>query len=86
MFQERTLCRNGKIINMSFGNYENTGQAELLKAFEYAAEKGVLIVHAAENDSLNINKIIHSPSRKGGSKKLLILGLKLKSNFNYLFK
>ena len=60
-----------KIINMSFGNYENTGQAELLKAFEYAAEKGVLIVHAAGNDSLNINKIIHSPSRKGGSKKLL---------------
>ena len=60
-----------RVINMSFGNYENTGQAELLEAFEYAAEKGVLIVHAAGNDSLNINKIIHSPSRKGGSKKLL---------------
>jgi len=59
-----------KIINMSFGNYEKTGQKELLEAFEYAASKGVLIVHAAGNDSLNINKIIHSPSRKGGSNKL----------------
>ncbi|MBG07899.1 MAG: hypothetical protein CME68_04025 [Halobacteriovoraceae bacterium] len=60
-----------RIINMSFGNYENTGQKELLEAFEYASEKGVLIVHAAGNDSLNINKIIHSPSRKGGSEKLI---------------
>ena len=38
--------------------------------FEYAASQDVLIVHAAGNDSRDINNIIHSPSRKGGSEKL----------------
>ena len=65
-----------KIINMSFGNYENTGQTELLEDFEYAASQDVLIVHAAGNDSRDINNIIHSPSRKGGSEKLKKRGLK----------
>ncbi len=64
--------KNGaRIINMSFGNYENTGHKELMNAFEYAASEGVLIVHAAGNDSFNINKMIHSPTRKGGSKRLV---------------
>ena len=79
-------AHNGaKIINMSFGNYENTNQEELLKAFEFAADKGVLIVHAAGNDALNTNDLTHSPSRKGGSQKLMDSWLEVGSSTSTVY-
>ena len=43
------------IINMSFGKKFSPYKSEVDKAFKYAASKGVLLVHAAGNSSLNID-------------------------------
>lgn len=43
------------IINMSFGKKFSPYKAEVDAAFEYAAKKGVLLIHAAGNSSLNID-------------------------------
>lgn len=63
-FAVRYAADNGaKIINMSFGKAFSPGKGEVDKAFEYAASKGVLIVHAAGNSSLNIDEADNFPNR-----------------------
>lgn len=50
----RYAADNGaKIINMSFGKGFSPYKEKVDEAFKYAAQKGVLIVHAAGNDSNN---------------------------------
>jgi len=44
------------IINMSFGKYYSRHYQEVQKALRYAKDNNVLIVHAAGNDYLNIDK------------------------------
>jgi cell wall-associated protease len=52
----RYAVDNGaKIINMSFGKSYSPHQQEVFEAFKYADSKGVLLVHAAGNDSKNID-------------------------------
>lgn len=52
----RYAVDNGaKIINMSFGKAFSPYKAQVDAAFQYAASKGVLLVHAAGNSALNID-------------------------------
>jgi subtilisin family serine protease len=54
--------RNGaQIINMSFGKYYATHSEWVQRAIEVAEKKGVLLVHAAGNDALNIDAGEHYP-------------------------
>ena len=60
----RYAVNNGaKIINMSFGKNYSPFKAEVDKAFLWAEEKGVLIVHAAGNDGRNIDQEKFFPNR-----------------------
>ena len=58
------VANGAKIINMSFGKAYSPYKAEIDKAFLMAAEKGVLIVHAAGNSSLNLDTANNFPNRK----------------------
>ncbi len=60
----RYAVDNGaRIINMSFGK-ELSPQKQLVdEAILYAEEKGVLMVHAAGNDGLNIDKVKQYPTK-----------------------
>ena len=59
-----------EIINMSFGKSVSYNKKAVDKAVKYAESKGVLLVHAAGNDALDIDKIIHYPCKKyEGSRK-----------------
>ena len=52
----RYAVDNGaKVINMSFGKSFSPNKEWVLDAIKYAAEKDVLLVHAAGNDSKNID-------------------------------
>lgn len=52
----RYAADNGAhIINMSFGKSYSPYKEEVDKAFQYAASKGVLIMHAAGNSSKNVD-------------------------------
>ncbi len=53
-----------KIINMSFGKAYSPDKVVVDAAIRYAEEKGVLIVHAAGNDSENIDEEDNYPSRQ----------------------
>ena len=53
-----------KIINMSFGKAYSPHKEAVDAAVKYAEEKGVLIVHAAGNDSENIDEEDNYPSRQ----------------------
>lgn len=53
-----------KIINMSFGKSYSPNKEYVDKAFKYAEEHGVLIVHAAGNDSENNDKVKNFPHRQ----------------------
>jgi cell wall-associated protease len=50
------------IINMSFGKELSPHKAEVDAAIRYAAEKNVLIVHAAGNDSENNDEVNNFPN------------------------
>ncbi len=52
------------IINMSFGKDYSNGKEAVDKAVQYAEQKGVLIVHAAGNDSDNLDETENYPTRK----------------------
>jgi len=52
------------IINMSFGKDYSQGKEAVDKAVQYAEQKGVLIVHAAGNDSHNLDETENYPTRK----------------------
>ncbi|RTQ45230.1 peptidase S8 [Hymenobacter gummosus] len=50
------------VINMSFGKYYSPQRKEVEDAIRYAGSKGVLLVHAAGNESNNIDQIDHFPA------------------------
>ncbi|MCB2410247.1 S8 family serine peptidase [Hymenobacter lucidus] len=51
-----------KVISMSFGKYFSPGKAAVDEAMRYAGAKGVLLVHAAGNDHLDVDKTTQYPS------------------------
>lgn len=61
----RYAVDNGaQIINMSFGKSYSTNAKAVYEAFAYAESKGVLLVHAAGNSSLNLDQEDHFPTQK----------------------
>lgn len=66
----RYAVDNGaQIINMSFGKSYSPHTEYVYEAIEYAAEKGVLLVHAAGNSAENIDEASNYPNDKFGRKK-----------------
>ena len=60
----RYAADNGAhIINMSFGKSYSPQKSEVSKAFKYAEEKGVLILHAAGNESTDRDQEDRFPTR-----------------------
>jgi cell wall-associated protease len=58
----RYAVDNGaRIVNMSFGKYFSPGKKWVDDAIQYAADHDVLLVHAAGNESRNIDSISHYP-------------------------
>lgn len=53
-----------KVINMSFGKTYPYDKTAVDKAVKYAEEKDVLLVHAAGNDGVDVDKNIFYPCRK----------------------
>ncbi len=51
-----------RIINLSCGKTESPQKDAVDKAVQYAFKKGVLIVHAAGNESIDNDKITHYPT------------------------
>ncbi|TGE29647.1 S8 family peptidase [Hymenobacter metallicola] len=59
----RYAVDNGaQIINMSFGKYYSPHRAAVEEAIRYAGSKGVLLVHAAGNESKNVDVVTHYPA------------------------
>jgi len=59
----RYAVDNGaSIINMSFGKYYSPHRDAVDAAIRYAETKGVLLVHAAGNESKNIDAVTHYPA------------------------
>ncbi|MCU0374957.1 MAG: S8 family serine peptidase [Chitinophagaceae bacterium] len=56
--------KGAKIINMSFGKDVSPQQQWVEEAIRYAAQKDVLIVHAAGNDSKNLDENYNFPTSK----------------------
>ncbi len=66
----RYAVDNGaRIINMSFGKSYSPDKQAVDEAMQYAASKGVLLVHAAGNDSKNLDSASNFPNRKTLQKK-----------------
>lgn len=60
----RYAVDNGaQIINMSFGKQYGTDKAVVDAAVQYAEQRGVLLVHAAGNESMNTDKVNFYPQR-----------------------
>ena len=53
-----------QIINMSFGKRFSPNKEAVDKAVKHAESKGVLVIHAAGNESHNNDEMIHYPSEK----------------------
>jgi cell wall-associated protease len=53
-----------KILNMSFGKKFSWNKKVVDDAVKYAQSKGVLLMHAAGNDHLNIDEVTHYPTTK----------------------
>lgn len=61
----RYAADNGaQVINMSFGKDYSPNKKAVDEAVEYAASKGVLLVHAAGNDGKNVDIEENFPTRK----------------------
>lgn len=61
----RYAVDNGaQIINMSFGKAYSPNQKEVYEAMRYAEEKGVLLIHAAGNDGVNLDENPNFPAVK----------------------
>ena len=59
----RYAVDNGaRIINMSFGKAYSPGKSVVDEAAQYAAERGVLLVHAAGNDGKNLANGMNFPT------------------------
>lgn len=52
------------ILNMSFGKKYSWDKKVVDEAVKYAESKGVLLIHAAGNDALNIDEVTHFPCKK----------------------
>jgi subtilisin family serine protease len=66
----RYAVDNGaQVINMSFGKGYSPNTQYVYDAIEYAAKKGVLLVHAAGNSAENIDEANNFPNDKFGRKK-----------------
>lgn len=60
----RYAVDNGaKVINMSFGKAWVKDKKVVDDAVKYAESKGVLLIHAAGNESTNIDEVTHYPCR-----------------------
>lgn len=60
----RYAVDNGaEIINMSFGKEYSPNKFAVDDAARYAESKGVLIVHGAGNENMNIDSVTHYPTR-----------------------
>jgi subtilisin family serine protease len=53
-----------KVINMSFGKMYPYDKAVVDRAVKYAESKDVLLIHAAGNDGVDIDKVVHYPCKK----------------------
>lgn len=51
-----------KILNMSFGKSYSPDKEKVWDAFKYAETKGVLLIKAAGNDNVDIDKEVHYPT------------------------
>ncbi len=61
----RYAVDNGaKILNMSFGKKYSWDKKVVDDAVKYAQSKGVLLIHAAGNDALDIDTKVHYPCKK----------------------
>jgi subtilisin family serine protease len=61
----RYAVDNGaKLINMSFGKRYSWDKKVVDEAVKYAQSKGVLLIHAAGNDAVDIDKVAHYPCKK----------------------
>lgn len=61
----RYAVDNGaKILNMSFGKKYSWDKKAVDDAVKYAESKGVLLIHAAGNDNLDIDHVTHYPCKK----------------------
>jgi subtilisin family serine protease len=61
----RYAVDNGaKIINMSFGKKYSWDKKAVDDAVKYAESKGVLLIHAAGNDAVDIDMVTHYPAKK----------------------
>lgn len=61
----RYAVDNGaRIINMSFGKYFSPDKAVVDEAIRYADRKGVLLIHAAGNDQLDLDSAQQFPTPK----------------------
>ena len=61
----RYAVDNGaQIINMSFGKRFSWDKKAVDDAVRYAESKGVLLIHAAGNDAVNIDEVAHYPCKK----------------------
>lgn len=59
----RYAVDNGaQVINMSFGKYFSPEKSWVDEAVQYAASKGVLLVHAAGNESRNVDSLPSFPN------------------------
>lgn len=67
-----------KILNMSFGKKYSWNKKCVDDAVKYAQSKGVLLMHAAGNDHLNIDQITHYPTvkfeKKGAATNMMTIG------------
>ncbi len=50
-----------QIISMSFGKYYSPQKEWVKEAIQYAAQKGVLLIHAAMNDAINTDSLVSYP-------------------------
>lgn len=75
----RYAVDNGaSVVNMSFGKNYSPYKEVVDEAVKYAAEKDVLLVHAAGNSAENIDEVIHYPTdnylKKGRAKNWIEVG------------
>jgi cell wall-associated protease len=67
-----------KILNMSFGKKYSWDKKCVDDAVKYAQSKGVLLMHAAGNDHLNIDEVMHYPNTKfegkGSASNMMTIG------------
>ena len=65
----RYAVDNGaQVVNMSFGKGYSPHSEYVYEAIEYAAKKGVLLIHAAGNSSANTDESANFPNDKFGKK------------------